>query len=236
LAVLVVFEHQSTVDPRMAFRLLRYLVRIWEAHETRHGQSTRLPPVVPLVLYHGTRPWTAALDVFDLLALDPAERDAMQAFGPHLGYLLEDLRERGDASLPGSGLALLTLLLFKHIAAPDLGQRLLHWEAELRAVVGDGGEGLLGLAFVVNYVVQASDPAHHADLRTVLGRLGEPALEVYMTIAEQLRQEGLEKGLEKGRQEGRQEIARKLLARGLSVTDVAELTGLPVDEVRALSH
>src|SRR6266496_2828762 len=26
----VLFEHQSSSDPRMAYRLLRYLVRIWE--------------------------------------------------------------------------------------------------------------------------------------------------------------------------------------------------------------
>jgi predicted transposase/invertase (TIGR01784 family) len=29
--VYVLFEHQSTSDPWMAFRLLRYLVRIWSA-------------------------------------------------------------------------------------------------------------------------------------------------------------------------------------------------------------
>ena len=49
---------------------------------------------------------------------------------------------------------------------------------------------------------------------------------------------GLEKGLAKGKAEGKAEeqrrIARRLLAAGLSVEQVAESTDLPVDQVRAL--
>jgi predicted transposase/invertase (TIGR01784 family) len=53
---------------------------------------------------------------------------------------------------------------------------------------------------------------------------------------------GIQKGLEKGRAEGRAEgrdaerraLARKLLASGMPPTEVAELTGLPVRQVRAL--
>ena len=52
--------------------------------------------------------------------------------------------------------------------------------------------------------------------------------------------EGLQEGLEKGRQEGVQEqrehTARELLARGLSVVEIAQVTGLSEDEVRALAE
>ena len=38
--VYLLFEHQSTVDPQMPFRLLRYMVRIWEAHLAKHPDAT----------------------------------------------------------------------------------------------------------------------------------------------------------------------------------------------------
>jgi predicted transposase/invertase (TIGR01784 family) len=52
-------------------------------------------------------------------------------------------------------------------------------------------------------------------------------------------QVGLKKGREEGRQEGREEerseTARKMLAKGYDVAEVAELTGLPPDAIAALS-
>ena len=55
-------------------------------------------------------------------------------------------------------------------------------------------------------------------------------------------EEGVEKGIEKGREEGREqgerlgklETARKMLARGMDVSLIADLTGLPEDEIKVL--
>jgi predicted transposase/invertase (TIGR01784 family) len=62
-------------------------------------------------------------------------------------------------------------------------------------------------------------------------------------IREEGRQEGRQEGREEGREEGRQEgvtlatqeFARKCLAKGLSIEETAELTGLSVTRVRRLS-
>ncbi|WP_438026501.1 Rpn family recombination-promoting nuclease/putative transposase [Sorangium sp. So ce233] len=43
LFIYVLFEHQSTTHPLMAFRLLEYMVRIWKGHLERPPRSTRLP-------------------------------------------------------------------------------------------------------------------------------------------------------------------------------------------------
>ena len=52
------------------------------------------------------------------------------------------------------------------------------------------------------------------------------------------REEGREEGREVGREEGREEallqIAKNFLAKGISVDDVSEATGLSIDRVRAL--
>ena len=50
----LLFEHQSDPDVRMPFRLLRYMIRIWEQTE-RADAETRLPAIIPVVLSHGER-------------------------------------------------------------------------------------------------------------------------------------------------------------------------------------
>jgi hypothetical protein len=47
--VYVLLEHQSTSDPLMAFHLLRYLVRIWEAFLVERPKSKRPRAIVPMV-------------------------------------------------------------------------------------------------------------------------------------------------------------------------------------------
>ena len=58
------------------------------------------------------------------------------------------------------------------------------------------------------------------------------------TAAKVFFEKGMEKGLEEGREEGREEAllqtAKNLLAKGISVDDVSEATGLSIDRVRAL--
>lgn len=46
---------------------------------------------------------------------------------------------------------------------------------------------------------------------------------------------GLEQGLERGRQEERQELIRRMKAKGMASTEIAELTGLSVEEVDAIA-
>ena len=65
--VYLLIEHQSTIDPSMALRLLSYMIQIWmEEHrqwqEERHPQSEwQLTPIVPIVFYTGKGAWRVPL-------------------------------------------------------------------------------------------------------------------------------------------------------------------------------
>ncbi|MBF0508240.1 MAG: Rpn family recombination-promoting nuclease/putative transposase [Deltaproteobacteria bacterium] len=50
--VYVLFEHKSHPEPLIALHFLRYMVRIWE-HQVKQGVGRYLPPIIPLVVYHG---------------------------------------------------------------------------------------------------------------------------------------------------------------------------------------
>ena len=79
----------------------------------------------------------------------------------------------------------------------------------------------------------------YEDVKRAVEYARETAAKVFFEKGmEKGREEGMQQGVEKGREEGREEAllqtAKKLLARGMSVDDVSETTGLSIDRVRAL--
>jgi predicted transposase/invertase (TIGR01784 family) len=68
----LLFEHQSSEDPRMALRLLSYILRIWERFAAAHSAPAKLPAIFPIVLAQGKRLWKTAPRLEDLIDL-PAE-------------------------------------------------------------------------------------------------------------------------------------------------------------------
>jgi len=42
--------------------------------------------------------------------------------------------------------------------------------------------------------------------------------------------------MEKGRKEGREEVARSMLARGMALSDIAEIAGLSMDRIQTLAQ
>jgi predicted transposase/invertase (TIGR01784 family) len=62
--VYVLFEHKSYPQPRMAFDMLRYMVRIWE--QGTRGKEGALAPIIPIVIYHGPQPWREPVNMAEL--------------------------------------------------------------------------------------------------------------------------------------------------------------------------
>ena len=66
--VLVLLEFQSSSDATMALRVMEYTVLLYkELLHNKRATLGDLPPVLPIVLYNGERPWSAKQDVADLI-------------------------------------------------------------------------------------------------------------------------------------------------------------------------
>ena len=95
--VYVLLEHQSTPDPWLRLRLLKYSIRIWERDRHRHPSEDRLRPIVPLVLYQGGRVWGEAREFAELFS--EAVRDWPGV--PRYAHLLIDQTQVGPEELRG---------------------------------------------------------------------------------------------------------------------------------------
>ena len=70
LYLVLLLEFQSTDDRAMAVRLLTYTGLLYEKliGEGVLRDRGELPPVLPIVIYNGSGPWTAAADVAELIS------------------------------------------------------------------------------------------------------------------------------------------------------------------------
>jgi len=214
----LLFEHRSTPEPDMPLRLLGYILRIWERWRARRGPSKPLPPILPLVLYHGQDRWRAPLRFADVVFQDPALRADIGRYCPDFEYLLQDLSRYEDHDLQGTALAQMMLLLLKHVRNPDLPRLLPRWTQVMLGVLSS--TGLIGVRLVLQYLVEATDTVSAPDLVGWLREITSAgAQEEVMTLAQQWLNEGIEKGIEKGR---RQQLLRLVALRFGDVPEAAK--------------
>jgi hypothetical protein len=87
----LLLEFQSTPDPLMPLRLLTYVSLLLEdlIRQGRYKPGDELPVILVIVLYTGTAPWRAPLDVADLFGVLPPE---LLCHVPALRYVLLDAK------------------------------------------------------------------------------------------------------------------------------------------------
>lgn len=193
--VYVLVEHQRTVDPLMALRMLRYQGRVWDRYVRQHPGATALPAILPAVVYQGRRPWTAATELRDLLHLDAETAAGLGEYLPRMSYRLDDLTLVDVDTLrsrPLTPLLRSVLLLMRVPDSPDVLGFLYSVTDDL-AEVATGPHGLDRLFAAFTYIVNVSDVS--ADqLQPFARQLGPVAQEALMTTAEKLRAEGEARG------------------------------------------
>jgi hypothetical protein len=239
LLLYVLLEHQSTVDRWMALRMLRYVVRQLEHWRQQHPESTLLPVIIPLVMYHGPEgAWTAPRRVEDLFELPDEEeqRERWRTLVPRFEYLLDDLtaeREEALRARPGPPLARLAWLILRYGRTDELARRLPEWTA-LFAQVQAGPEGTTHLVVLSRYLLWIGDKAVHEAAKQVLHSvLDEQRSEELMGSYRSYGEELMDEGLRRGRAEY---ILRTLSARGVQVDDAARQRILTCTDVATLDR
>lgn len=219
--VYVLFEDQSTVDPTMPFRLLTYVVRIWDKHLRDHPGSSTLPPVIPVVLHHGasgTR-WNGPTRLSDLVEGSPTLLAAVAPHVPDFAFVLDDLIDHSDEALRRRAMTALgraALWALKSSRQPGrILQQLPAWAAVFRDVLA-APRGVEALAVVLRCILTVADVAPQELAAAVDRRLGSKGTEAFVTGAQILQQEALERGRREGREEGREAALRVAIRRVLA--------------------
>ena len=158
----VLVEHKSRPDPRTPLQLLGYMARIWERHAGRDpAKLARLPPILPLVLYHGRSVWSVPTSVLDCLDAD----DALKAEVRDLRYGVRDLGRVVPDSPPARTPAWAALRALATVGRD--GTAAIEVLASIVAALPDG---TLLERQVVHYILHVARALTAADWREVAAR------------------------------------------------------------------
>ena len=223
MSVYVLLEHQSSPDPLMRLRMLRYCCRIWE--DDLRGESDRreLRPIVPIVFYQGARGWTYSTEFADLFP------EAVRAWPwiPRFAHVLLDQTTLAPDSVAGNVRARIAQLLMM-AAFGHQTREALRLAAELTSSPEVIGESILDL--FLSYLTGTQESEGIDTFKETMQHHGIDIGGKLMTYAQELLEKGRAEGLIEGEQRGEQrskvEIVEGFLRVGVAWEVIEAATGL----------
>jgi len=192
--IYLLFEHQSTppTEGLMVHQLLGYQDRIWRHWRADHPSARTLPMILPIVMYHGPKPWSEPLSFEALLEVPPGVRSTVEPYLVRCTYVLYDLSEISDDELRegamGTALAKLVTMCFKHAGTrADFLKALGRWMEVVREVARTP-DGVVALALLER-------------------EIGPEIKDIIVTAGQQL----IKLGIEQGRKQGIQALLLRQL-------------------------
>ena len=209
--LLLLLEFQSRDDTDMALRVLGYVVELYRDLEAQGvvRPGNRRPPVLPVVIHNGESPWSAPVQVADLIALPrvPAQvRRDLRALQPSQRLHVVDFpRYRQDDLVPGNVVSL--QIGFEH-AGPSDYARLLPAVAEIE----DAGLRRTVYEWVVRRARRDGVDLGEVNVEGTYfrSRIGDNFRRATQAWFAEGRAEGVEEGLRRGREQQRALLMRQI--------------------------
>ena len=214
LWIYILIEHQSTVDVSMGFRVLFYMMQIWDA-QRREWVSNEVPkrewrfrPILPIVFYTGERRWDIPVTLNTVMEV-PSE---LARFVPTFDTLLLDVKAASVSDLTESNHPfgwLLTVLQQETASHQAIQEALIEASSHIINAEGTGAGLREQLIFYLFLLILHRRPREEGDMLTSLisERIPdisqrEEAQAMAQTMAEYLIQQGEARGEARGKKIG----------------------------------
>mgnify|MGYP001377254988 CR=1 FL=1 len=195
----ILVENQSSDDPLMAWRMHQYATKIIERH-LKITNSTTLPFVFTSVFYNGAKsPYPYSSSIFDLFGENKELAKARMG-----EFHLIDLTQTPDDEILKNKWTGAFQLIMKHIRSREL-LNYLESLIDILKFLAEHGEDECILSLVTYILAKADIDDYDRFFKFIRDNLPKPVEEAAMTIAEQLRQEGIQQGMQQGIQQGMQQ-------------------------------
>ena len=234
IKIALLFEHKSAPDNNLPFQLHRYMSNLWE--NSIKQKQPRLP-IIPIVLYHGWKPWTPGTLITQFKNLP----DDITPYIPDFEFIFVDLSAYSNESIKTSifkaASLRIALLIMKNIFDQQKLEHHLTQFLEIGRAYFQETQGLKFLEAVINYILQATEIETDRLVQSI-ACISDKGGDIAMTTAEKLRQEGMQKGRQEGRQEGSYKttvsLVRNAKKNGLTEEMIARIANLDITMVRKI--
>lgn len=212
--IYILLEHQSTPDPSMGFRLLFYMVQIWDQQRQKWlaekipQSEWRFRPIIPVVFYTGKQEWQTLPVSLETLMDVP---QALMRFTPKFETLFLGIGAEPDATFLKTGhpFGWLLTLLKRQDAKPAVFIEALERLGKHLGTLSDQDSAAWKQAiyFLHLLVFHKRSSEEREVLEQILSEhketfgLTKQEAELMQTLAEHYLQQGIEQGIEQGARE-----------------------------------
>jgi predicted transposase/invertase (TIGR01784 family) len=240
-------ELQSTVDFQMPYRLLQYMIGIWndwikntDRNETKR-KDFKLPVIVPIVLYNGVEPWTVCRSFKETLA-------GAEQFGESVldyRYILINVNSyTKERLLQRPNLINVVFLLEQDVDEAEYIRRFINL-GDFVPALDERSYNLFWTWFeqisswalpeeLRKELLEIKRNARPGEEKNMISNMGRNLQRYYDEAILKGKKEGVREGIREGIREGEMKTARRMLARGVAVELIADYTGLPLAEIEKL--
>ena len=214
LLIYILIEHQSTVDVTMGFRVLFYMVQIWDS-QRREWESNNVPksqwrfrPILPIVFYTGEQRWSTPLTLNAVMDIP----DVFSRFVPRFDTLFLGVKETDEARLTETDHPLgwlLTVLQKEHANKEAIRTALIEAMSHLNTLDdAQSQQRQRALLYLFLLILHRRPVEEHEELRTLFNQYiqqssdREEVVVMAQTMAEHLIEQGIERGKAQGIEQG----------------------------------
>jgi predicted transposase/invertase (TIGR01784 family) len=244
--LVLLFDHKSFVPAFPHIQLLSYITGIWNR---QMKQSIRPQLIIPIMLYHGSRKWEKR-PIESYLGLHKGEG---RPYVPEFEYILIDLSDFTNEEIKkgifSRAAVKIWLLVQKNINNPEELRRNLQDFIKIGILYYNEEEGLRFFESVFRYILSATNIEAEAvadavktvseemedSLMTTLEKMEKEIKQRFMmTTAKKMENEIEERVVTATEQKVKTETARKLRNRNMAAGEIAEITGLSIEEIEKI--
>ena len=210
-------------------QLLKNMINIWEKHVEHHKGTQKLPPIIPMLIYHGEYPWkvdTNFVSMFDI-------PDTLKKYIPAFSYELTDVSHMSEEEIKGDVELRIVLTAFRYIFHPEIMSRLKDI-FQLFRELPDKTKFNQYLEALLIYLGSNIKDVNPDKLRDSVNEAIQEGGAMMSTVFQEVHEKGKEIGVKEGEEKKSLRVALNCLIKGMDVQTIAEITDLPVERIELL--
>lgn len=235
------FDHKSYPDKAVGLQLLKYMAEIWNT-KIKKEKVKSVPPVIPLVIYHGTSGWHIEKMLGGMISGFNNFPPILRKYTPDYEYLVYDLTNYSDEEIKGEARVRILFTLFRDVRKVENVYELLDIINKAVTYLRELEDKQTGVEYfetLMRYIFSAAKNLTGEDAGKIADKVGKTypeGSEVIMTLAEILREEGKKEGMELGAKQEKLQLATNALKEGMEIELNEKLTGLSRQEIEKIER
>ena len=228
----LLLEAQSTSDIHMSFRMIKYMVEIWNRHFKSHPKSQKLPLIYPLIFSNAVNTKNMSLDFFDMF--DNKELAKTFFTGP---YQLIDVYKLPDSELIERVFSGTMEYALKHGRDKDFLEKLLEIGPNLKKITEEKNiQSVDYIANILCYNIDRIPEIKQQTFKQILDNIIPQDIgdKIMGSLAEKWYHEGEARGTQRGEYNKAVQTARNMLSENIPIFTISKCTGLSITEVNKI--